>query len=138
MFQDGDNHQSFLGGFKTHILYYWHIADSYDILTKVLCVLDPTVTASSESVPTTEGGAARKRKGNYNEETKFRDKISDAMGTLGYSSICNELSKARKDALGAKLGLSKAQNEEKEVWRVAVLDASESVKELEAKKRQFN
>ena len=55
MYQDGDNCQSFIGSFRGHILYYWHLANTYDILTKVLCVLDPSVTASNNSVPSMEG-----------------------------------------------------------------------------------
>ena len=61
------------------------------------------------------------------------------MGTLGYMSLVNELGRARKDVSAAKLSLIKAQNdEEKEVWKVAVMDVSETVKELKDRRKEFN
>jgi hypothetical protein len=137
-FQDGADRQSFLGPFKSHILYYWHIAEKFDILTTVKCVLDDSVAASSVSIPTAE--VTRKRKGkNTDEETKFRQNIGESLGTLGYSAIIKQFREAvLYPNTAAKVSLINAQSdEEKKVWRKVLVAAGETVKELVAEKNKL-
>jgi hypothetical protein len=132
-FMAGDNRQSFLQGYRSHILYLWHLADTNDILKKTLCVLDSLVTATSESVPLTEG-ANRKRKGNIDGETQFRDKVGAAMASLGYASVLNELGRAQTKLLDSRMSLIRAtKEEEKELIEVAIEYASVAVEKLERK-----
>ena len=108
-------------------------------MKKVLCVLDPSVTAGSNHVPLADVVRPQKRKGNEEEESEFCHTISQAMGTLGYATLISKLSKAKKEKVGAQLSMLKAQSdEEKKVWRDVMADAVKTVKELEAKKEQYN
>jgi hypothetical protein len=103
-------------------------------LQNVLCVLDPAVTATANSVPPTMEGMDRKRKGNDDADTLFREKISDSLSALGHASLMSELGRARKDLLNARLKYIQTQNmEEKEVWKTQKMDASEAVERLETK-----
>ena len=140
-FVDGDIRHTYVGFYRTHILYLWHIADTFGILRTVKCVLDPSVAASSLSIPTAEVGTTRKRKG-IDEDTKMRQQIGatmgrfDAvMGSIGYSSIRQELRTANLNVHAAELSLTNAKSDgEKKVWRKRLVAASETDKEIEDEK----
>ncbi len=58
-----DDRRNFLPpGFKTHLLYFWHIMDKYDILGFSLSLLKKSCSASSDSVAETETLSEHRRK----------------------------------------------------------------------------
>ena len=59
-FWDGDDRKSFLRERPSHIIYVWHLAYKYDILTAVRQQLQNEFTADGSSTP--DVGSVRKRK----------------------------------------------------------------------------
>jgi hypothetical protein len=107
--------------------------DTYKILQNTLCVLDPAITATSNSVPTTEG-TDQKRKGNDDVEKLFREKISGSLSAIGHASLMSELGRARKDLVDARLKYIQTPIvEEKEVWKMYIMNVSQAAKRLETK-----
>jgi hypothetical protein len=129
-FEEGDNRSNFLGNFKSHLLYYWHLADTFDILKNVCCVLSPGVTATCNGVPSTDG-TDRKRKGTNDTERIFQEQITGSLGALGKASLMGEMRSARSTIVECKINRIKAQTaEEKEVWKIAQDQAAETVERL--------
>jgi hypothetical protein len=64
-FMEGDNKRSFLCGYPSHILYFWNLMDTCNILAEVRETISNTVAADSNSVSSTTS-TRKRRKGDGN------------------------------------------------------------------------
>jgi len=91
-FQD-DNRKDYLLGFKSFMLYFWHLCDSMDLLQSALTVMPLFMTASSDGIPLTSGvKEATKRKHSAAQEAEVLEReikrgVSKSILCLSYSSL---------------------------------------------------
>jgi hypothetical protein len=88
-----DDRSNFLGGQKSHLLYFWSILEETQMLQKTLSIIPRDLSASSDGVPTTMGVINNKRKNkedNENEEMentlKFQKSMQASFSELATSS----------------------------------------------------
>jgi hypothetical protein len=102
----GDNRGNFLDSMtKEHILYFWHLADSNELLKNILNVIADTSSANSENFQTTSDASytvvsnARKRKSEARAANEFRVVMGDALATMSVAAMINELRSAEAQAM---------------------------------------
>jgi hypothetical protein len=102
----GDNRGNFLDAMtKEHILYFWHLADSNELLKNILNVIADTSSADSENFQTTSDASvtvvsnARKRKSEARAANEFRVVMGDALATMSVAAMINELRLAEAQAM---------------------------------------
>ncbi len=109
-----NNRRAFLQGYRSHILYLWHLSNEEDILQSVKSALDPDCAANSNSVP--EVKPSNKKGKAEDDERHFREHVSSSFDTISFSAICNQITQTQK---------SKADVEVK--WVLATDDAVKAV-----------
>lgn len=86
-----DDRSNFLGGNKSHLLYFWQILEECELLQKTLSVIPKEYSASSDGVPSamnSVGGSSRKkpREDDSEETKKFQRSIEASFGEIASSS----------------------------------------------------
>lgn len=102
----GDNRANFLMNYKEHILMLWHLADSYDVLNTVVCVLSSNVAvdgdASDSETQIQPSVGLKKRKAaeekRHAEAKKFRDEVSAALTTMSRAKLLEEYRNAQSSS----------------------------------------
>lgn len=100
---EADNRAAFLLGFKTHILYFWHLCDTMDILASTLCIMDQSMTASSNGIPIAFApNNSTKRKHSEAKKAEEQDRsmrrfIGESFRGLTVSSLHSNLGDTRRE-----------------------------------------
>jgi hypothetical protein len=86
-----DDRRNFLRGNMQHLLYFWHVMDTCDLLIYTLMVLPNEFTASSAGVPSTQKRAGdtptitnikRAREEQQADDNNFKHHVSESFGHL--------------------------------------------------------
>jgi hypothetical protein len=101
-----DDRANFLRGNKQHLLYFWHVMDTCDLLPNTLTVLPNEFSASSDGIPSTRElpddlpPVAKKNKRERAEQTEdiqFKRHVSESFGHLamaeGHLAVGSALAK---------------------------------------------
>jgi hypothetical protein len=134
-----DNRKTFLGIFKSHILYFWHLMDTYDLLHRSLSQLKNELSASSLGVPTTQGlseTVQRKRKAEKEQterDDKLRSVITEKIALIASVSVHKEkqAAQARIDELNEKILLNDDKPRLQQHYKECLKKAEQAYRELE-------
>jgi hypothetical protein len=86
-----DDRANFLRGNKQHLLYFWHVMDTCDLLPNTLTILPNEFSASSGGIPMTREPTGdppsnkknkREREEQQTEENQFKRHVSESFGHL--------------------------------------------------------
>jgi hypothetical protein len=97
-----DDRANFLRGNKAHLLYFWHVMDTCDLLPNTLTILPNEFSASSGGIPSTQQEPStkkhkRERAEEQSEDIKFKRHVSASFGHLamaeGQLAVGNALEK---------------------------------------------
>jgi hypothetical protein len=103
----GDNRSNFLDSMtKEHILYFWHLADSNELLKNVLNVIADTSSAESENYQTTSEhsstsaiSSSRRKTNESKAVNKFCLAMGSAMANMSHAALLTELGNAEAQSM---------------------------------------
>mmetsp|Transcript_7375 Transcript_7375/g.11213 ORF Transcript_7375/g.11213 Transcript_7375/m.11213 type:complete len:312 (+) Transcript_7375:146-1081(+) len=90
-FFNNDDRANFLNGFKSYVLYFWHIFEQHNVLTAALYKIKEDMTASSNGVPEVNENRNQQRGRNKDDEAedrKTRKEVAVAFRDLSDSQSC--------------------------------------------------
>jgi hypothetical protein len=125
-----DNGGAFLQGYRSHILYLWHLSDEEDILQSVKSALDPGCAANTDSIPEVEF-KRKKRKTSEEDERDFREQVSSSFDTISFSTLCNQITQTQKSKTDFEVKYVLATDDAvKAVYKRMMKDADATIKTL--------
>jgi hypothetical protein len=128
-----DNRGAFLKGFRSHILYLWHLSNEEDILQSVKSVLDPGCAANTDSVPDVDS-KRKKRKSSGEDERNFREQVSSSFDTISFSTLCNQITQTQKSKADFEVKSVLATDDVvKAVYHRMMHEADATIKTLKAR-----
>ena len=132
----GDHRATYLNGYKEHVLYYWHLIDSQDIVSKFLNILSKDVAASSDKPAALISEPAKRRKKNDDEEAtkKFQKSLMTSIGMVGYNTTCEALRLEQKNYRELRLAVLKETDDDmKAIYQEDMQESKEQIKKLKAR-----
>jgi DNA-directed RNA polymerase subunit L len=130
-----DNRQAFIQGYRSHILYLWHLSDEEDILHSVKSALDPDCAANTDYVAEVKAGS-RKRK-TEEEDKQFKEDMSASFHRISFSHLYNQITQTQKSKADFEVKYILADDlDVKEVYKRMMVSAEETIKELKAQLRE--
>lgn len=126
-----DNRSAFLQGYRSHILYLWHLSDEEDILHSVKSILDPVCAANTDSIPVVQK-KAKKLKSSEDDERNFREQIRSSFDTISFSTLCNQITQNQKNKADFEVKSVLATDDAvKAVYQRMMREADATIKTLE-------